>query len=134
MNHHHLLQAVSVVDGRVLWANTLLLFCLSLVPFTTAWMGQAEFASQPVALYGAVMLASAMAYYVLVRALIAAQPDGSRLAEAVQRDVKGKISPALFAVAIPLAFVMPLLSVAIYVMVIGMWIVPDRRIERTLPR
>ena len=80
------------------------------------------------------MLASAMAYFVLVRALIAAQPDGSRLADAVQRDVKGKISPAMFGLAIPLAFFMPLLSVGIYVVVIALWIVPDRRIERTLPR
>ena len=133
-NHHHLFQAVRVVDGRVLWANMLLLFFLSLFPFTTAWMGQSEFASQPVALYGAVLLAAAIAYFVLVRALIAVQPQGSPLAAAIGRDTKGKMSPLLYALAIPTAFVAPWISMAIYVLVALIWIVPDTRIERSLAR
>jgi len=133
-NHHHLFQAVRVVDGRVLWANMLLLFFLSLFPFTTAWMGQSAFASQPVALYGAVLLAAAIAYFLLVRALIAIQPEGSPLGVAIGRDTKGKVSPLLYAVAIPTAFLAPLVSLGLYVVVALMWIVPDARIERSLAR
>ena len=133
-NHHHLFQAVRVVDGRVLWANMLLLFFLSLFPFTTAWMGQSEFASQPVALYGAVLLAAAISYFILVRALIAVQAQGSPLAAAIGRDTKGKVSPLLYALAIPTAFVAPWISMAIYVLVALIWIVPDTRIERSLAR
>ncbi len=133
-NHHHLFQAVHVVDGRVLWANMLLLFFLSLFPFTTAWMGQSEFASQPVALYGAVLLAAAIAYFILVRALIAVQPEGSPLAAAIGSDAKGKVSPVLYAIAIATAFVAPWASMAIYVLVALIWIVPDTRIERSLAR
>ena len=133
-NHHHLFQAVRVVDGRVLWANMLLLFFLSLFPFTTAWMGQSEFASQPVALYGAVLLAAAISYFILVRALIAVQPQGSPLAAAIGRDTKGKVSPLLYGLAIPTAFVAPWISMAIYVLVALIWIVPDTRIERSLAR
>ena len=92
-NHHHLFQAVRVVDGRVLWANLLLLFCLSLIPFGTAWIGQNEFASLPVAIYGVILLAAAMAYFVLVRALIRIQPDDAPLATAIGSDVKGRVSP-----------------------------------------
>jgi uncharacterized membrane protein len=133
-NHHHLFQAVKVVDGRVLWANMLLLFALSLFPFATGWMGENEFASQPVALYGVILLAAAVAYYVLVRVLIAVQPQESPLAAAIGRDLKGRVSPLLYAVAIPLAFVAPLASFGIYVLVALIWIVPDTRIERTLAR
>ena len=133
-NHHHLFQAVRVIDGRVLWANMLLLFFLSLFPFTTAWMGESAFASQPVALYGADLLAAAMAYFVLVRALIAIQPSESPLAVAIGRDTKGKVSPVLYAIAIPAAFVAPWISVALYGLVALMWIVPDARIERSLAR
>lgn len=133
-NHHHLFQAVRVVDGRVLWANMLLLFFLSLFPFTTAWMGQSAFASQPVALYGAVLLAAAIAYFLLVRALIAIQPEGSPLGVAIGRDTKGKVSPLLYAVAIPAALVAPIVSLGLYVVVALMWIVPDTRIERSLAR
>src|SRR6188472_2911038 len=97
-NHHHLFQAVRVVDGRVLWANMLLLFCLSLFPFGTAWMGEHDFESLTVAAYGVISLAAAMAYYVLVRALIRVQPDDT-LAEAIGRDRKGKLSPLTYALA-----------------------------------
>jgi uncharacterized membrane protein len=130
-NHHHLFQAVRVVDGRVLWANMLLLFCLSLFPFGTAWMGEHDFESLTVAAYGVISLAAAMAYYVLVRALIRVQPDDT-LAEAIGRDRKGKLSPLTYALAIPVAFVAPLVSFALYVLVALIWIVPDTRIERRL--
>jgi uncharacterized membrane protein len=133
-NHHHLFQAVRVVDGRVLWANMLLLFCLSLLPFATAWMGDATFAGPPVALYGIVLLAAAAAYFILVRTLIAIQPDDAPLAAAIGRDTKGKVSPALYAIAIPIALVAPYASLALYVTVSAIWIVPDTRIERRVGR
>ena len=131
-NHHHLFQAVRVVNGRVLWANLLLLFSLSLLPFGTAWMGEHEFASVPVAAYGVILLGAAMAYFVLVQALLRAQPDDAPLARAIGRDAKGKLSPVLYAVAIPVALVAPLVAFAVYVFVALIWIVPDTRIERTL--
>jgi uncharacterized membrane protein len=133
-NHHHLFQAVRVVDGRVLWANMLLLFFLSLYPFATAWMGETTFASAPVALYGAIQLAAALSYFILVRALIAIQPADSPLATAIGSDTKGKVSPLLYLASIPIAFVAPLLSVGIFVIVALIWIVPDTRIERTIAR
>ena len=133
-NHHHLFQAVRVVNGRVLWANLLLLFSLSLLPFGTAWMGEHEFASVPVAAYGVILLGAAMAYFVLVQALLRAQPDDAPLARAIGRDAKGKLSPVLYAVAIPVALVAPLVAFAVYVFVALIWIVPDTRIERTLAR
>ena len=133
-NHHHLFQAVRAVGGRVLWANLHLLFWLSLVPFATAWMGEREFASGPVAVYGAVLLLAAVAYFILVRALIAIQPDDAPLAAAIGTDTKGKVSPLLYAAAIPIALVAPWVSFGIYVLVAMIWIVPDTRIERTIAR
>ncbi len=131
-NHHHLLQAAKTVDGRVLWANLHLLFWLSLFPFGTAWMGQHDFAPVPVAAYGLLMLLAALAYYALARALIAVPGQPRTLADAIGRDVKGKISPVLFALAIPIAMVAPAISMAIYIGVVVMWLVPDRRIERAI--
>jgi uncharacterized membrane protein len=131
-NHHHLFQAVRAVDGRVLWANLLLLFFISLFPFGTAWMGESGFASVPVAVYGVILLLAACAYFVLVRALLRVQPPGSPLAEAIGRDTKGKVSPLLYAVAVPIALVAPWVSFGLYVLVALIWIVPDTRIERTL--
>ncbi len=131
-NHHHLFQAVRVIDGRVLWANLLLLFFLSLFPFGTAWMGESGFASIPVAVYGVFLLLAGSSYFVLVRALIRIQPEDSPLAEAIGEDVKGKVSPVLYAVAIPIALVAPWVSFGIYVLVALIWIVPDARIERRL--
>ena len=122
------------VDGRVLWANMLLLFCLSLLPFTTAWMGETVFAPQPVALYGADLLAAAIAYFALVRALIGIQPEGAPLAAAIGSDAKGKVSPLLYAIAIPTALVAPWVSVLLYATVSVVWIVPDARIERQIAR
>jgi uncharacterized membrane protein len=131
-NHHHLLHAVEHVDGRILWANLHLLFWLSLVPFVTGWMGENHFARGPVALYGTVMLFAAIAYFVLVRALLSHHGRDSRLATALGGDFKGKISMVIYLLAIPLAFVKWWLACALYILVSIMWLVPDRRIERTL--
>jgi uncharacterized membrane protein len=133
-NHHHLLQAIKRVDGRVLWANMHLLFWLSLVPFVTAWMGESRFAAQPVALYGVVLLLSAVAYFILTKALLALHGQDSVLAMALGEDSKGKISLAIYLAAIPLAFVHAWIACALYVLVDIMWIVPDRRIEKTLAK
>jgi uncharacterized membrane protein len=129
-NHHHLLHATTRITGGVLWANLHLLFWLSLVPFTTGWMGENHFASTPTAVYGVVLLAAAIAYFVLQGRILAAQGPGSPLAAAVGRDLKGKLSPVLYAAAIPLAFFREWLADALYVAVALMWLVPDRRIER----
>jgi uncharacterized membrane protein len=133
-NHHHLLQAIAHVDGRVLWANLHLLFWLSLIPFVTGWMGENRFAPWPVALYGVVMVCAAVAYFILTRALIALHGRDSVLATAVGRDFKGKISIVLYLAAIPLAFVRSWLACALYVLVAVLWLIPDRRIEKTLKR
>ena len=129
-NHHHLLHATTRITGGVLWANLHLLFWLSLVPFTTGWMGENHFASTPTAVYGVVLLAAAIAYFVLQGRILAAQGPGSPLAAAVGRDLKGNLSPVLYAAAIPLAFFREWLADALYVAVALMWLVPDRRIER----
>ena len=131
-NHHHLLQAIRHVDGRVLWANLHLLFWLSLIPFVTGWMGETQFATGPVALYGIVLLLAAVAYLILTRALIALHGRDSVLATALGRDVKGKASVVLYLVAIPLAFVSAGLACVVYVLVAVLWLIPDRRIEKTL--
>jgi uncharacterized membrane protein len=131
-NHHHLLQVVRHVNGRVLWANLHLLFWLSLFPFATGWMGENHFAALPVALYGTVLLLAAIAYFILTRALISCHGRESTLAIAVGRDFKGKVSLVIYAVAIPLAFVQSWLACALYVLVAIMWLIPDRRIEKTL--
>ncbi|MGH2358871.1 MAG: TMEM175 family protein [Candidatus Limnocylindria bacterium] len=131
-NHHHLLQTAKTVNGLVLWANLHLLFWLSLFPFGTAWVGDTQFAPVPVAVYGALLLLAGIAYYGLVRALIRTPGQTPTLAAAVGRDVKGKISPLLFAAGIPIALIAPLISLAIYVAVVVLWIVPDRRMERAI--
>jgi uncharacterized membrane protein len=131
-NHHHLLHTVKLVSGGILWANLHLLFWLSLFPFATAWVGENHIASTPTALYGFVLLMAAIAYYVLQCAIIAKQGRDSLLAAAIGRDWKGRISPALYLVAIPLCFVHPWIGNAVYVSVALMWLVPDRRIERAL--
>ena len=131
-NHHHMLQASARVNGRILWANLHLLFWLSLVPFTTGWMGENHFAPLPTAVYGVVLFLAGVAYVILQSAIVAENGPGSQLAEAVGRDRKGKLSLALYAVAIPLAFVNQWISDALYVAVALMWLVPDRRIEKKL--
>jgi len=131
-NHHHMLHTVDRVNGTILWANLHLLFWLSLVPFATAWMGENGAAPLPTALYGTVLLLAAVAYTILQTAIIRSQGAGSKLAAAVRGDVKGKISVVLYAGAIPLAFADRRLSIAIYVAVALIWLVPDRRIETVL--
>jgi len=131
-NHHHMLHATSRINGKILWANLHLLFWLSLFPFVTGWMGENHFAPVPTAVYGVVLLAAAIAYYVLQTAIIADQGPGSKLAAAVGRDVKGKLSPLCYLAAIPLAFVREWLADVLYVAVALMWLVPDRRIESRL--
>ena len=128
-NHHHMLQASERVNGKVLWANSHLLFWLSLVPFVTGWMGENDFAAVPTALYGVVLVLAAVAYTILQTTLVAAQGAGSTLAAALGGDAKGKISIAAYLAAIPLAFVRPWMSDALYVAVALVWLVPDRRIE-----
>ncbi len=131
-NHHHLLQAIKHVDGRVLWANLHLLFWLSLTPFVTGWMGENQFSAWPVALYGMVLFFAAVAYFILTRALISLHGRDSVLATALGRDFKGKVSMVIYLVAIPFAFVHSWFACALYVLVAVMWLVPDRRIEKTL--
>jgi uncharacterized membrane protein len=129
-NHHHLLQSTQRVNGLILWANLNLLFWLSLFPFGTGWMGENHFHSVPTATYGVILLLAAVAYYLLQTAIIRDQGPGSVVAAAVGNDLKGRISPVIYAVAIPIAFVAAWLSVALYVVVSAMWLVPDRRMAR----
>jgi len=131
-NHHHLLYTVNRVDGLILWANTHLLFWLSLVPFATAWMGENHFAKLPTAVYGVALLMPALAYPLLQKAIVRWEGNDSTLAMALGRDIKGKISPLLYIAAIALSLVSPLLAGIIYVSVAVMWLIPDRRIERAL--
>ena len=131
-NHHHLLHAAKVIDARVLWANLHLLFWLSLFPFGTAWVGQNDFAPIPVATYGVLLFMAGGAYFILVRTLIHVPGQPAAFAEAIGRDVKGKASSVLFAAAIPIALVLPSISMLIYAGVVVMWVVPDRRMERVI--
>ena len=131
-NHHHMLHATRHISGGVLWANLHLLFWLSLVPFVTAWMGESHFSPQPMAIYGLVMLMAALAYWILLRAILRTEGHDSPLGRAVGRDMKGKLSPILYVLAIGAAFVSPAVSGALYATVALIWIIPDRRIERTL--
>jgi uncharacterized membrane protein len=128
-NHHHLLQLAPRVNGTILWANLHLLFWLSLIPFFTEWMGQRHFATIPTALYGGDLLLAAIAYYLLQTAIVAEEGSGSKIREALGNDLKGKISPVIYVVAIALAFVDRWIAVALYVIVALMWLVPDRRLE-----
>ncbi len=133
-NHHHMLYATRRVTGGILWANLHLLFWLSLFPFATGWMGENHLASTPTAGYGCVLLMAAIAYWILQRAIIRQQGPRSLLAAAIGTDWKGKLSPILYAAAIPLAFVSPWIANGIFVLVALIWLVPDRRIERLVPR
>ena len=131
-NHHHLLHTVTRVDGLILWANSHLLFWLSLIPAATGWMGENFLAPLPTAVYGVSLLMPAIAYYLLEKAIVHKQGKQSVLASALGSDFKGKISPLLYAAAGALAFVDAWLSIAIYALVAVMWLVPDRRIEKAL--
>jgi uncharacterized membrane protein len=128
-NHHHMLHITEKINGTVLWANLLLLFWLSLVPFVIRWMDETHFASMPTASYGVVLALSAIAYLLLERSIIAYNGPHSKLAHAVGNDVKAKLSLSIYVSAIPLAFVRPWISIALYVLVAMIWFIPDRRIE-----
>ncbi len=129
-NHHHMLAAVSRVTGGALWANLHLLFWLSLIPFSTAWMSEHRFPPTPTAVYGIVLLSAAIAFYILQRMLLRAEGESSVLRSALGSDVKGRISPLLYCLGIGLSFVDRWLALAVYVGVALMWLVPDRRVER----
>jgi len=131
-NHHHLLQATERVSGAILWANMHLLFWLSLFPFVTGWLGENQGGVWPTAMYGVVLLMAAIAYFVLERTIVSRHGRESTVARAVGRDVKGMVSPVLYAAAIALAFVNEWISQALYVTVALLWLVPDRRIESVL--
>jgi uncharacterized membrane protein len=131
-NHHHLFQVIERVDGRVLWANLHLLFWLSLFPFGTTWMGETDFATWPVALYGIMLFMAAIAYFILVRALLSLHSAESTLAAALGSDFKGKISIVIYFLAIPLAFVNSWAACGVYVLVAAIWLIPDPRIEKKL--
>lgn len=127
-NHHHLLHTVQKMNGTLMWLNMLLLFCLSLVPFTTAWMGESHFAAAPTALYGVVMLLSAVAYWLLQQAILKQHPVDSKLRTAFGRDMKGKLSPILYLLAIGSAYVSPWIAGFFFVLVAAIWFVPDKRV------
>jgi uncharacterized membrane protein len=131
-NHHHMMAAVRRVSGGALWANLHLLFWLSLVPLVTAWMSENDFPPIPTAAYGMVLLAAGIAYYVLQTVLLRLDGDQSVLRTAIGRDLKGKLSPLLYCLGIGLSFVNQWVGIAVYVVVALMWLVPDRRVERTL--
>jgi uncharacterized membrane protein len=128
-NHHHMFQMVTAVNGRILWANAHLLFWLSVVPVTTAWMGEHATEPVPVVAYGIVLVMCAIAYTILQATIVAHQGSESRLGAAVGGDIKGKLSLASYLIAIPLAFISTAISIVIYALVAGVWLIPDRRIE-----
>ncbi len=133
-NHHHMMKAVEHISGVTLWANLHLLFWLSLAPFVTGWMGENHFATWPVACFGFVVFMAGVAYYILVRALIACNGEDSELARSIGNDGKGKLSVLVYAIAVGVAFVNRWVAIALYIAVALMWLVPDRRIEqRCLP-
>ena len=133
-NHHHMLHTVTRVTGVILWANLHLLFWLSLIPFTTAWMGENHFAALPVALYGGVLMMAAVAYFILQGVIIGSHGQDSVLKKAVGRDVKGKLSVVLYAAAVGCSFWLSWISLGLYSLVALIWLVPDKRIERVLDR
>ena len=131
-NHHHMLHATSAVTGSMLWANLHLLFWLSLIPFTTGWMGENHFAAAPVALYGLVLLFAAVAFRLLQQLIITSQGHDSILKTAIGSDWKGKLSLIVYAIAIPLAFVSRWVSLGLYLFIALLWLTPDKRIEKAL--
>ena len=131
-NHHHMMHATTRIDGRVMWANLFLLFWLSLIPFVIRWIDEAGLVALPVAAYGVVLFMAAVGYALVKYAIVARDGNDSALALAIGADFKGKLSTAIYAAAIPLAFLQPWISIALYVVVALMWLVPDRRIESTV--
>ena len=133
-NHHHLFAAGKLIDASIMWANLHLLFWLSLIPFVTEWMGANHFAPLPTAIYGAVLLAAALAYKLLQNRILALEPPGSPLRLELGFDLKGLLSPVVYALGIGMAFILPWIAFALYVLVALAWLVPDRRIERAMAR
>jgi uncharacterized membrane protein len=131
-NHHHLLHTIKKVSGGIMWANLHLLFWLSLFPFVTGWMGENNFALFPSAVYGFVLLMAAIAFYILQLAILKLEGKDSLLAKAIGNDLKGKISPILYLIAIFSVLINPLIAQLIYVLVALIWIMPDKRIEKVL--
>jgi len=131
-NHHHMMHSVQHVNGKVLWANTHLLFWLSLIPFATGWMGENNFTKWPVILYGTILLLCGVAYYILSQTLIGLHGKNSTIANAIGSDKKGKLSVVIYAFAIALSFINPWIGMALYAIVAAMWIIPDKRIEKKL--
>ena len=131
-NHHHMMHAAKHINGKVLWANMHLLFWLSLIPFTTAWMGENHFTTWPVALYGVVLFMAGMAYYILAHSLVSIHGKESTLGSAIGRDRKGLISVVIYLVAIGIAFVNAWISCGLYALVAALWFIPDRRIEKRM--
>ncbi len=131
-NHHHMINAAQQVNGRVLWANTHLLFWLSLVPFTSGWMGENHFTKWPVAIYGIVLFMAGMAYYILARTLVMLHGKGSTLAKAFGKDQKGIMSVIIYGVGVGISFINPWLALILYALVAVIWFIPDNRIEKTL--
>jgi uncharacterized membrane protein len=131
-NHHHLMQSVNHVNGKVLWANIHLLFWLSLIPFTTGWMGENHFGTWPVALYGIVLMMAGTAYYILSHSLILLHGKESTLAKAYGKDTKGILSVIIYFAGIALSFINPWIGFALYASVAAIWLIPDRRIEKNL--
>lgn len=131
-NHHHMLHATKQINGKILWANLHLLFWLSLVPFVTGWMGENHFAPLPTAIYGVVLLLAAIAYTILQNLIVRQAGANDKLAAAVGKDVKGKLSLVFYLLAIPLAFVNQWISDVLYILVAMMWLIPDKRIESKL--
>ena len=131
-NHHHMMHTVKSVTGSILWANLHLLFWLSLVPFVTGWMGENHFSSKPMALYGFVLLMSGVAYFILQGIIIKSQGKNSILSKAIGNDLKGKVSPVLYIIAIASSWISQWIAGTIYVMVALLWLIPDKRIERVM--
>lgn len=131
-NHHHLFQSVKKVKGNILWANLFLLFCLSLFPFTSGWMGENHLSTWPVALYGFVLMMAAIAWYILAHLMISAEGRDSKLARAYGKDTKGKLSALLYLIGIILSFFYPWMGIVLYAVVAVMWFIPDTRIERAM--
>lgn len=133
-NHHHLLHTVQKVNGKVLWANMHLLFWLSLIPFSTAWLGESNFMNFPMFLYGIILLGCAVAYYILQKCIIILEGENSLISRAIGKDYKGKSSNILYLVAIGFALYIPLISGIIYIFVALIWLVPDKRIEKNIKK
>lgn len=131
-NHHHMINAAQQVNGRVLWANTHLLFWLSLVPFASGWMGENHFTKWPVAIYGIVLFMAGMAYYILARTLVMLHGKGSTLAKAFGKDQKGIMSVIIYGIGVGISFINPWLALILYALVAVIWFIPDNRIEKTL--